>query len=202
MSLMRRWGELSLSEFTCGYAPCAGGVAAALFAAERTNMLSLYRAVYTSWVSAALLALAVPLYLWAGPSMRRRNLWLVFWTGAHASFLVHMSYALGMKYNAADRLLLPGGPAITVAYYVLAAWWLIDVLLAWLKSDLRASWVEVERTALHVALGVALALFAWQAGTDMVLRVASVALGVGASVALAARLDRARGVARELAISV
>jgi hypothetical protein len=192
MSLVRRWQEISLAELTTGHALFALPLAAALLAAERTNMLSLYRAIYTSWACALLLSLAVLTFAWGGPSLRRRNLWLLFWTGGWLSFLVHALYALCPQYNAADRLLLPGGPTIRVGYYLLAGWWGVDVALAWLRSGSRAHFLSFERGLLHGLAGLGLCLFAWCAGHDQVLRGLSLALIGAALLGVTLRVDRAR----------
>jgi hypothetical protein len=192
MSLVRRWQEISLAELTTGHALFALPLSAALLAAERTNMLSLYRAVYTSWACALLLGLSVLTFAGGGPSLRRRNLWLLFWTGGWLTFLVHALYALCPVYNAADRLLLPGGSTIRVGYYVLASWWGSDVALAWLRSGSRAHWISFARGLLHALAGLGLFLFAWCASPDFVLRGLSLALIGAALLGVALRIDRAR----------
>jgi hypothetical protein len=199
MSLERRWKDVSLAEFTAGYAVFGVCMGLALLAAERTNMLSLNRAVYTSYATAVLFIPAVCAFAWGGPSLHRRNTWLLFWSLGWVAFLVHFLYAIIPHYHAGDRLVLPGGGGITVAYWVLLFWWGGDVLLAWLRSSSKGPWIQVERVGIHGLLVLSWLLFAWYAGEDNVLRNLSLVLVASVVVCLAKQVDRARGTARTVA---
>ncbi len=85
--------------------------------------------------------------------------WRAFWTAAYLAFLVHISWAVfgtcGGDWNVVfhSKVATPQFPECTIEHpgpdLFLAAWWGLDVILAWLVSD-NIKWVRVQRGAVHV----------------------------------------------------
>ena len=85
--------------------------------------------------------------------------WRAFWTAAYLAFLVHISWAVfgtcGGDWNVVfhSKVATPQFPECTIEQpgpdLFLAAWWGLDVILAWLVSD-NIKWVRVQRGAVHV----------------------------------------------------
>jgi hypothetical protein len=117
-----------------------------------------YRIVFTIWVTTALLTAALCFYIFAR-SGERNSWWLGFWTTSYLAFLCHLYWSIGVMFGfdfhelfhsqegvATDpeRVVQQPGPDL-----FLAAWWTLDVVLAWVISSDR-KWVQVQRGALHL----------------------------------------------------
>jgi hypothetical protein len=116
-----------------------------------------YRVVFTVWVSILLLTPALCFHLFSTAG-GRNTYWRAFWTFAYLAFLTHLYWTLvatfhlnwaeifhsqeGVATNP-ERVVQHPGPDL-----FLAAWWGLDVLLAWLVSDNK--WVRVQRGAVHL----------------------------------------------------
>lgn len=130
---------ISLTELTATFVPSGLLIAASLLAAEFTLSLDRYRTLYPFWAAAALAIPAVYAFAVADGVRSRQHYWLLFWTFSFAAFLVHLGYS----FKGTHR-----GSWLEVA---LAAWWAVDLALAWFGSS-RARWVAFERAGLHLCV--------------------------------------------------
>jgi cytochrome P450 len=142
--------RVSLAEFTNTFVPFALVLAAALVLPERTTHLTNNRAAYSLWAAIALAVPALGLYLVAGRSPALRHYWLLLWSFGLAAFLVHLGFALTSR---------GGAHPLEV---VLAAWWLVDLVLAW-RGRFEELPVVLQRTALHAALVIWFEFVTWTA---------------------------------------
>src|SRR5262245_53556775 len=117
-----------------------------------------YLVVFTIWVCISLLAPALCFHVFSR-SDAPNSYWRAFWTFAYLALLLHLYWAITGScgrsieaiYNLDDaRKFHPGclvdHPSPDL---FLAAWWGLDVVLAWLVSD-NIKWVRVQRGAVHL----------------------------------------------------
>ena len=109
-------------------------------------------------VTVPLLTLALCFHVFSR-SNAPNTYWRAFWTAAYLAFLVHLSWAVfgtcGGDWHVVfnSKVATPQFPECTIEQpgpdLFLAAWWGLDVVLAWLVSD-NIKWVRVQRGAVHV----------------------------------------------------
>jgi hypothetical protein len=120
------------------------------------------RVIHTIWVTIILLTPALCFHIFSRAGAPN-SYWRAFWTFSYLAFLVHLYWTLVATFhldwyaifhsNAAsgvdpERVVEHPGPDL-----FLAAWWGLDVVLAWTMSDER-KWVRVERGAIHLVVFV------------------------------------------------
>jgi hypothetical protein len=114
-----------------------------------------YRVIFTIWVTTVLLTAALCFHVFSF-SDAANTYWRAFWTFAFLALVAHLYWSVlgtchgdfamiyGKKSQAAECVVEHPGPD-----FFLAAWWGLDVILAWLVSD-DTKWVRVQRGAVHV----------------------------------------------------
>jgi hypothetical protein len=123
-----------------------------------------YRVVHSIWVTIILLTPALCFHIFSRTGTPN-SYWRAFWTFSYLAFLVHLYWTIAATFHwdwfeifhsqigqATDpeRVVQHPGPDLA-----LAAWWGLDVLLAWTASN-TAKWIKVQRGALHL---IAFAMF-------------------------------------------
>lgn len=116
-----------------------------------------YRVVFTIWASILLLIPALCFYIFSVAGIRNLY-WRPFWTFSYFAFLTHLYWTLfaTFHFNWAEIFHSQEGVAINPERVVqhpgpdlfVAAWWGLDVLLAWLAPDHK--WVRVQSGAVHL----------------------------------------------------
>jgi hypothetical protein len=119
------------------------------------HSVAYYRVVFTIWVTIALLTPALCFHVFSRSSAPN-DYWRAFWTFAYLALVVHLYWAIVGTCGRSFTAVFLGGynhPECIVEHptpdLFLAAWWTLDVLLAWILSD-DELWVRVQRGALHV----------------------------------------------------
>jgi len=116
-----------------------------------------YRVIFTSWVAIVLLTPALCFHVFSR-SDAPNTYWRAFWTFAYLALLTHLGWATfgscgGSLATIFHRAGAPPHPECIVDNpgpdVFLAAWWSVDVALAWLAAD-NFKWLRVQRGALHV----------------------------------------------------
>jgi Animal haem peroxidase len=117
-----------------------------------------YRVIFTLWAAVVLVTPALCFHIFSR-SDAPNSYWRAFWTVAYLSLLVHIYWAVagtcGGDWQVVfhSKVASPAHPECVVEHpgpdFFLAAWWGLDVLLAWLVSD-NIKLIRVERGALHV----------------------------------------------------
>lgn len=142
--------RITLLDFTLAFVPFAVMMSAALLAAELSLDLIRYRTIYTIWVTTALFTPAMAAFVLPADSVRRRSLWLIFWSFSYLAFLIHTAYAYFGFYGGSFQRFLDGqGLFPAIVNIVFFVWWTFDLLLA-LCYHGDARWVRRERGAAHV----------------------------------------------------
>src|ERR1700722_3900731 len=113
-----------------------------------------YRVIFTIWVSIILLTPALCFHVFSRASAAN-SYWRAFWTFSYLAFLTHIYWTVFVMFhlNWAEIFHSQAGIAVDPQRVVehpgpnlfLAAWWGLDVSLAWLVPDLK--WVRVQRGA-------------------------------------------------------
>jgi hypothetical protein len=146
--------HITLSDFTLAFVPFGLLLGAALLAAETTMDLGFYRTVYTIWATAALVTPALCAFTLPGDSLRKRNIWILFWTFSFVVYVVHMSYAIFSVYHGSMKEFLAGqGVFPAIINVIFTAWWALDLYLAWFR-DSGARWIHIERVVGHWFIGL------------------------------------------------
>jgi heme peroxidase len=123
-----------------------------------------YLDTFTIWACLFLLTPALCFHVFSR-SDAPNSYWRAFWTFAYLALLVHLYWAVTgscgsslevIKYFSTTPGALEGPPGHTgciVAHpgpdFFLAAWWGLDVVLAYVVSD-NIKWVRIQRGAVHV----------------------------------------------------
>lgn len=116
-----------------------------------------YRAIFTIWVSIILLTPALCFRLFSRVNASN-SYWRDFWTFAYLAFLVHIYWTAFAMFQLNWNLIFNSELANKInpirvvenpiPDLLLAAWWGLDVMLAWLVPDYK--WVRVQRGAVHL----------------------------------------------------
>ena len=122
-----------------------------------------YRVILTVWAAILLLTPALCFHVFSVAGAPN-SFWRPFWTLAYLAFLTHLYWTIVVMFHLnwfeifhsqqgvvtdPERAVDHPGPDL-----FLAAWWGLDVLLAWLAADHK--WVRVQRGGVHL---VAFAMF-------------------------------------------
>ena len=111
----------------------------------------LHQAAFTAWAAAALSLPAFVAFPLRGLFDTAARIWLPFWTGAYAAFLVHMLWSMGvffgwdydwMRNTSRVSAFWPG---ILVLF-----WWPLDIWLAWRGKS--GNLVRAQRVVLTLVL--------------------------------------------------
>lgn len=139
---------------------------------------------FTIWASLLLATPALVTIAGIGVSTTTWRWWRITWTASLLVFLVHFYWAAVIIFgNDWSRILNTPRVSAPRLDTVFAVWWVIDVMLAWLR-DHRATWVRVQRWGVHL---LAFVLFFMGAAREGELAL-SRALGWAMAVAVAAGL--------------
>jgi hypothetical protein len=114
-----------------------------------------YRVIFTIWVATLLLTTALCFHIFSR-SDAPNSYWRAFWTFGYLALLAHLYWAVFGTCHGDFAAIFHEKPAPPecivdqpVPDFFLAAWWGLDVLLAWLVSD-NLKWVRVQRGAVHL----------------------------------------------------
>ncbi len=116
-----------------------------------------YRVIFTIWATTLLLTLALCFHVFSR-SDTPNSYWRAFWTFGYLALLTHLYWAVfGTCHHDFGTIFhRPGAPAYPECLvehpgpdFFLAAWWGLDVVLAWLVAD-NIKWVRVQRGAVHL----------------------------------------------------
>src|SRR5262249_44787808 len=120
-----------------------------------------FRVIFSIWVTLLFLTPALCFHVFARRE-EPNSYWRAFWTCAYLAFLVHLYWTVAATFHfdwnemfhsqegvATDpeRVVQHPGPDL-----FLAAWWGLDVLLAWFAGDRK--WIRVQRGALTLLVFV------------------------------------------------
>jgi hypothetical protein len=164
------------------YVPFGLGLVVALLAAETTQDLRLFRALYTIRLSAALSIVALALFPFRHRSAGLLNVWRLTWTFGLLAYLVHFLYAwFGVfggqvatadQYPAAfgfpkdahpttwDLVVHHQGTFVLYSNLIVTGLWALDALLAWTAGRARGFFGGVVALVHFVAWVHVLASFA------------------------------------------
>ncbi len=116
-----------------------------------------YRVIFTIWAALLLLTPALCFHVFS-ISGAPNSFWRAFWTFAYLAFLAHLFWTVVVMFGLDWTLMFHSqegvapNPEMVVNHpgpdLFLAAWWGLDVLLAWLASDSKL--VRVQRGAVHL----------------------------------------------------
>jgi hypothetical protein len=116
-----------------------------------------YRVIFTIWVSIIFLTPALCFHVFSRADAPN-SFWRPFWTFGYLAFLIHIYWTVFVTFHLnwaeifhsqagmtadPERVVEHPGPDL-----FLAAWWGLDVLLAWLVTDHK--WVRVQRGGVHL----------------------------------------------------
>ena len=116
-----------------------------------------YRVIFSIWATIFLLTPALCFHVFSVAD-DPNTFWRAFWTFAYLAFLVHLYWSIVVMFQLnwveifhsqaragvnPERVVDQPGPDL-----FLAAWWGLDVLLAWLAADHK--WLRVQRGAVHL----------------------------------------------------
>ncbi len=147
------------AQWALTFVPFGLGLVAAIWLAELTQDLRLFRTIYTVRVALLLAIPALALFPFRDHSPALRNLWRLFWTFSFLAYLVHLWYAwfevFGGQLETArlhpesfhvtqsatilDLVIAQQGAVITYSNLAVTAFWLLDVLLAWVSGRGRGA---------------------------------------------------------------
>jgi Animal haem peroxidase len=125
---------------------------------DKAASIDLQRVIFTIWVAIALLTPALCFHVFSR-SDGHNSYWRAFWTFAYLALLTHLYWAIfgnchgdfGLIYDHKKQI--ETGSECLVEHpkpdFFLAAWWGLDVVLAWTVSD-NIKWVRVQRGAVHL----------------------------------------------------
>jgi hypothetical protein len=125
--------------------------------AAAARSVDYYRVIFTIWATIALLTPALCFHVFSC-SDAPNTYWRAFWTFAYLALLTHLYWAIfgacGGSFDAVfHRPGAPNLPECVVEHpgpdFFLAAWWGLDIVLAWIVSD-NIKWVRVQRGGVHV----------------------------------------------------
>jgi hypothetical protein len=117
-----------------------------------------YRVIFTIWVTIVLLTPALCFHIFSR-SDGANSYWRAFWTFSYLALLTHLYWTVFGTFHGDAAAIFHSQEGVATdpervvdhpgADFFLAAWWGLDVLLAWLVSDDR-KWVRIQRGAVHL----------------------------------------------------
>lgn len=165
---------------------------------KESQRLDLHRTFFTAWAALLLTAPAFCTFLFRRSSPSAAGYWLAFWTVGLVAFLVHFYWAVAVIFGGDwEAIKKTARVSAAVPDTVFAAWWVLDVLLAWLLRS--EGWpVRAQRLLVHL-FGFAL-FFAGAALEGELVLSRAIGWALGAAVLLSAlawafRRLRRRGLA-------
>src|SRR5271163_4376733 len=151
------WLFLVLMALAHGAAELQGWLDAHQSPGLPTHTVLYYRVIFTIWAAILLLTPALCFHVFSIADAPN-SFWRAFWTFAYLAFLAHLYWTIVAMFhlNWGEIFHSQQGVVINQEMAVdhpgpdlfLAAWWGIDVLLAWLVADHK--WVRVQRGAVHL----------------------------------------------------
>lgn len=141
--------KISLGEFAYTYVPFGVLLIITLMAAEITQDLTYYRAIYAIRLATILFIPAIALYILPGTSKAKANYTLLLWTFSFLAYAVHFHYTVNVIYGSIPAVYAGQGIFIASANFLVSIWWGIDVFLAWFTSG-RDKWSKIQSVAAHI----------------------------------------------------
>lgn len=150
MTFLKLRRYVSLTEFTNTFVPFGILIILALMAAELTQNLVLFRAIYSIWVTIIFLVPAVCLYTLPGRAKAKYNYWLLLWTFGFLAYLVHFYYTVFVIFNASiAAVYAEQGVVVATSNFVVTLWWGLDVFLGWFFEP-STKIIAIQRLAAHI----------------------------------------------------
>ena len=117
--------------------------------------LNLHRTFFTAWATLILVTPALCTFLFRRTSEIAARYWQAFWTVSFIAFVVHFIWAVSVLFQSDWGRILDAHKRVSEPIWdtVVAAWWGLDVLLAWLVRDERL-WIRIQRVVVHAAVFV------------------------------------------------
>ena len=157
-------GQLCLT-----FVPFGLGLVAAIWYAEASQNLRLFRTIYSVRVALLLAIPALALFPFRDRAPGVRNAWRLFWIFSFLAYAVHFAYAwfgvFGGQLETArlhhelfkvpedptvlDLVIAHQGPFVAYSNFAITGLWCLDVVLAWLASGARGGARSVV-VALHI----------------------------------------------------
>src|SRR5580704_7932812 len=126
--------------------------------AAAAHTAAYYRVIFSIWATIFLLTPALCFHIFSRSSAAN-TYWRALWTAAYLAFLVHIWWAVQGVCGGDSHVVFhsqvatPAFPECLIEHprpdFFLAAWWGLDVVLAWLVTD-DIKWLRGERGALHM----------------------------------------------------
>lgn len=112
------------------------------------NSVIYYQTMFTAWATIVLLIPALTAFWFRDHSERAAEKWLLFWTVSYIAFLIHIFWAMFIYFEADFKWMI-NSPQVSAFWpdLFVGAWWGVDVLLAWIKTEER--WVRIQRITVH-----------------------------------------------------
>jgi hypothetical protein len=149
--------KITLGQVAATFVPFGVLLSLALMGAEVSQNLVMARVHTSSWVALAFFTVAFCLYVWRGESPRRKNWWLLAWTFALVSYLVHFGYSfVGVHHGSLREVWTSQRPLIATSNFLVTFWWIADVAHAWLRRE--GKWRGFARTAIHLLVFITFAV--------------------------------------------
>lgn len=117
---------------------------------RESQRLDLHRTFFTAWAALLLAAPAFCTFLFRRSSPAAAGYWLAFWTVGLVAFLVHFYWAVAVIFgNDWGRIMNTTRVSAALPDVVFTAWWVLDVLLAWLLRS-EGLLVRAQRLLVHL----------------------------------------------------
>ena len=117
---------------------------------EESQRLDLHRTFFTAWAALILVAPAFCTFLFRRSSETAAGYWLAFWTVGLVAFLVHFYWAVAVIFgNDWGKIFDTTRVSAAPPDLVFTAWWVLDVLLAWLLRS-EGFLVRAQRFLVHL----------------------------------------------------
>lgn len=121
--------------------------------AAAAHTAAYYRVIFAAWVTIVLLTPALCFHIFSF-STAANTYWRALWTAAYVAFLFHIYWATwgvcggDLHVVLHSQVATPAFPECLIEHprpdFFLAAWWGLDVVLAWLITD-NLKWLRAER---------------------------------------------------------
>jgi len=139
------------------WVPFALGMGFVVFASIAAPDIPHARAKFSIWLSIALAAPALALFIRDYRLAGMTQTWRLYWTFALAAYLVHLWYAFVIMFHASVAAVIASQGVVTASFNTLTTvLWFADVVSAWLRAGERGA--TILRVAAHAAVGAAAVL--------------------------------------------